>query len=48
MRMMSINAGASRPYAVMAGLVPGIHANGTKDGDARHKALHDDPDRGAS
>jgi hypothetical protein len=50
MRMMSSNANASRPYAVMAGLVPAIHAltHGTKDVDARHKAGHDDVDRYAS
>ena len=37
---------ASHIHAVMAGLVPAIHAltRGTKDVDARHKAGHDDGD----
>jgi hypothetical protein len=45
--MRVLKLGARQIEAVMAGLVPAIHAlpRGTKNVDARHKAGHDDAEK---
>ncbi|WP_187436456.1 hypothetical protein [Bradyrhizobium hipponense] len=46
-----MNLDTRKNEAVMAGLVPAIHAalpRGTKNVDARHKAGHDDAERAST